>query len=62
MNEKELTHIDLFSGIGGFTLAGEWAGFRTVAFCEKDEFCQKILQKRFGAVIADPSSGGLMSL
>ena len=47
MNEKEFTHIDLFSGIGGFTLAGEWAGFRTVAFCEKDGFCQKVLQKHW---------------
>jgi len=56
MNEKELTHIDLFSGIGGFTLAGEWAGFRTIVFCEKEEFCQKVLQKRFGAVIADSES------
>ena len=52
-NEKELTHIDLFSGIGGFTLAAEWAGFRTIAFCEKETFCQKILKKRFGAVVAD---------
>jgi DNA (cytosine-5)-methyltransferase 1 len=48
-----LTHIDLFSGIGGFTLAAEWAGFRTIVFCEKDEYRQKVLQKRFGAVIAD---------
>ena len=58
MNEKELTHIDLFSGIGGFSLAGEWAGFRTIVFCEKDEFCQKVLQKRFGAIIADTESMG----
>jgi len=58
MNEKELTHIDLFSGIGGFTLAGEWAGFKTVVFCEKEPFCQRVLQKRFGAVIADPKSTG----
>ncbi len=52
-HEKEITHIDLFSGIGGFTLAGEWAGFKTIVFCEKEEFCQKILQKRFGAVITN---------
>jgi len=45
-----LTHIDLFSGIGGFALAAEWAGFETVVFCEKDEYCQKVLRKRFPGV------------
>ena len=48
-----LTHIDLFAGIGGFSLAAGWAGFRTVVFCEIDEFCQEVLKARFGAV-ADP--------
>ena len=45
-----LTHIDLFSGIGGFALAAGWAGFRTIAFCEIDPFCQEVLKARFGAV------------
>jgi len=52
MNDR-LTHIDLFAGIGGFSLASRWAGFRTIAFCEKDEWCQKVLAKNFGAVMAD---------
>ena len=47
MDDQELTHIDLFSGIGGFTLAGEWAGFRTVVFCEKELFCQGVLKKHW---------------
>ena len=55
MNDR-LTHIDLFAGIGGFSLAASWAGFRTIAFCEKDEWCQKVLAKNFGAVVADAES------
>ena len=40
--------LDLFSGIGGFSLGLESTGhFKTIAFCEKDEFCQKVLQKNF---------------
>ncbi|MHB8053652.1 MAG: DNA cytosine methyltransferase [Candidatus Aminicenantales bacterium] len=45
-----LTHVDLFSGIGGFALSAQWAGFRTVAFCEIDPFCQEVLKARFGAI------------
>ena len=48
--EKVLTHVDLFSGIGGFALAAQWAGFRTVAFCEIELFCQEVLKARFGAI------------
>jgi DNA (cytosine-5)-methyltransferase 1 len=52
-----LTHVDLFSGIGGFALAAEWAGFETVVFCEIDEFCQEILKARFGArIITNPKN------
>jgi DNA (cytosine-5)-methyltransferase 1 len=46
----ELTHIDLFSGIGGFALAARWCGLKTVQFVEMDGFCQKVLQKNFPGV------------
>jgi C-5 cytosine-specific DNA methylase len=44
------THLDLFSGIGGFAIAAQWAGFRTVAFCELDKYCQQVLAKNFPGV------------
>lgn len=39
--------IDLFSGIGGFSLGLERAGMRTIAFSEINEFCGKILRKHW---------------
>lgn len=39
--------LDLFSGIGGFSLGLERAGMRTVAFCEIDPFCRQVLRKHW---------------
>ena len=39
--------LDLFSGIGGFSLGLERAGFQTVAFCEIEPFCQAVLKKHW---------------
>ena len=44
------THLDLFSGIGGFALASGWAGYRTVGFCEVEDYPRRILSKRFPGV------------
>ena len=46
MNEQR-THIDLFSGIGGFALAANAAGFRTRVFCEQDDYCAKVLRRHW---------------
>lgn len=40
--------LDLFSGIGGFSLGLEQSqAFRTVAFCEVDKLCHKVLSKHW---------------
>jgi len=42
-----LKTLDLFSGIGGFTIGLERAGLKTIAFCEIDKYCRLILQKHW---------------
>jgi DNA (cytosine-5)-methyltransferase 1 len=42
--------LDLFSGIGGFSIGLERAGMQTVAFCEIDPFCRKVLAKHWPSV------------
>src|SRR5574343_241000 len=43
--------LDLFSGIGGFSLGLErTGGFKTIGFCEIDPFCQKVLKKHWPGV------------
>ena len=45
-----MNHLDLFSGIGGFSLALEKVGFKTVGFCEIDPYCRLLLQKHWKGV------------
>lgn len=42
-----LTHLGLFEGIGGFSLAAHQMGWNTVATCEIDEWCNRLLDFYF---------------
>lgn len=39
--------LSLYSGVGGIDLAAHWAGMRSVAFCESDAWCRKVLARHW---------------
>ena len=41
------THLDLFSGIGGFALAAQQTGWETIAFAETDEHASQTLKRHW---------------
>jgi DNA (cytosine-5)-methyltransferase 1 len=41
------THVDLYSGIGGFSLSCRWAGVETIAFAEIDPYASRVLQRHW---------------
>ncbi len=48
---RKLNVLDLFSGIGGFSLGlHRTGGFETVGFCEIDPYCRRVLAKNFPGV------------
>jgi len=45
-----MRHLDLFSGIGGFSLAAQWVWgneYENVGFCDNNKFCQAVIKKNF---------------
>ena len=45
--DRVLTHGSLFSGIGGFDLAAEWAGFQNIFHTDNNDFCRQALEHQF---------------
>lgn len=56
MNPK---HLDLFTGIGAFSLGARWSGYDTIAHAEIEPFCHDLLAKRFPTV---PNVGDVRKL
>lgn len=50
MAAAQLRVLDLFSGIGAFSLGLERAGMCTVAFCESDAYCRRVLARHWPEV------------
>lgn len=55
----QATHLDLFSGIGGFAIAARAAGFRTIAFSEIEPYACQILKRHWKTV---PNLGDIRSV
>jgi len=53
------THLDLFSGIGGFALAAAAAGYKTIGFSEIEPYACKILKRHWPDV---PNHGDIRNI
>lgn len=56
---QRLTHLDLFTGIGGFALAARWAGIDTIGFSEIEPYACRVLAKNFPNI---PNHGDIRKL
>ncbi len=47
LTNKQLTFLDLFSGIGGFRIGLERAGFKSIGYCDNDCYANKLYSNYF---------------
>lgn len=45
-----MLQLDLFAGLGGFSLSASWFGIETTQFVEIDPFCQSLLRRNFPGI------------
>jgi DNA (cytosine-5)-methyltransferase 1 len=47
---NQVNMLDLFSGFCGFSLAADWAGIKTTAFCEIEPYPQRVIKKNYPGI------------
>ena len=52
-------HLDLFTGIGSWSIGARWSGYETIAHSEIEPFCHDLLSKRFPRI---PNVGDIRKL
>jgi site-specific DNA-cytosine methylase len=52
MNER--THLDIFSGLGAWTISSAMLGIKTIGFCETDERCKSFLGRAWPGIPVFP--------
>lgn len=61
MGTKQLTFFDIFSGIGGFKIGLERAGFKSVGFCDNNKYAVQLYNAYFSGLRAEAKRAALLT-